>query len=326
MHCIRWVSHGKPTRKVGWRLATAFFLVTAVGTVSATTYISVEPVPSRDLVGAETLAKMESIGYAGLERWSQRLTECRMVDNVIDVLLGNGVISSVNGGNTRYVVGAGGFEGGTNPSFVFTIVDSGQGAVSAADVNVLDNALGFVFNQGGTVHFSPDHPKAYAFGLDYAVVSFTGPLFGVEAKAFFDYVGTVDPALWSGQFAGFTQIDFAGSLTNNSMLFLQPAVSKRQFTTGLYAAASGDPRATYFPLKINGQPTTATAGVAFPGNDWVASPNGAGYLVNIGNSPRLQAELEALRQQHLAAIDSLVRAIDRGNIQGYLESNFRCPS
>jgi len=47
-------------------------------------------------------------------------------------------------------VAAGGFEAVTNPSFVFTVRDSGRRSASAADINVLDNALGYVFSQGGT--------------------------------------------------------------------------------------------------------------------------------------------------------------------------------
>jgi hypothetical protein len=307
-------------------LLLSVLLITAP-TVSGTTYISAEPVPNRDVVGDENLAKIRAIGYANLERWSQRLLdECRVVDNVIDVLTVNGAITSVTATNTRFVVAAGGFEGGTNPSYVFTVQDSGSGAVTAADVDVLDNALGYVLNQGGTVHFSTDNRKAYAFFLDYAVVTFAGSLTGEEAREFFDHLGTIDPALWSGQFAGFTQIDFAGSPTNNSMLFLQPAVSKRQFISGLSTAASSDPRATYSPLKVNGQPTTATAGVAFPGNDWLAFPDGDGYLINIGDSPQLLSELAVLRQQHLSAVASLLSAIDRGNIEAYLNSQFRCPN
>ena len=81
-------------------------------------------------------------------------------------------------------------------------------AVSASDVDVLDNALGYVLNQEGTAHFSPDNFKAYAFKLDYAVVTFPSALDGVDAKAFFEHLGTIDAALFSGQFAGFTQIAF----------------------------------------------------------------------------------------------------------------------
>jgi hypothetical protein len=49
---------------------------------------------------------------------------------------------------------------------------------------VLDNALGYVLNQGGTAHFSPDNAKAYDFSLDYAVVTFARTLSGVQAKGF----------------------------------------------------------------------------------------------------------------------------------------------
>ena len=315
----------RATRLVaGWVFVSALLL--AAHTVSATTYISAEPVPNQDVVGAENLAKIRSIGYSRLERWSHRLlTECRIVDQIIDTLSTHGVISTVTNGNTRFLVAAGGFEGATNPSYVFTVQDQGSGSVSAADVDVLDNALGYVLNQGGTAHFSPDNPKAYAFPLDYALVTFSGSLTGEEARAFFDHLGTIDRALWSGQFAGFTQIDLAGSLTNNSMLFLRPAVNKQQFVSGLFTAAGDDPRATYSPLKSNGQPTTARAGIAFPGNDWLAFPDGDGYLVNIGNSPRLLEDLAALRQQHLDAVASLLEAIDRDDVEAYLIKHFRCP-
>jgi len=296
--------------------------------VTATTYISVEPVPSEDVVGQNALDRILTAGYPNLELWSSRLlSDCGIVQNVIDALASNGAISTVNAGNTRFLVAAGGFEAVTNPTYVFTVQDSGPNAVSAADIDVLDNALGYVLNQGGTVHFSPDDAKAYDFSLDYAVVTFTGPLSGVQAKGFFDYLGTIDPALWSGTFAGFTQIDFQGAPTNNSMLFLKPATTKQQFITGLSAAASTTPGATYVTLNNHQQPTTAKAGVAFPGNDWIAFPNGDQYLARLGNpSPQLLNELAALRQQHLQAVASLLNAIDKGKVNIYLNNQFRCPT
>jgi hypothetical protein len=151
-------------------------------------------------------------------------------------------------------------------------------------------------------------------------------LSGAESEAFFEHVGTIDEALFSGLFAGFTQIDPAGSTTNNSMLFLQPAVSKQRFISGLSAAAEDDPRATYSPLKNNGAPTTARAGVAFPGNDWLAFPDGDQYLATVGGSAQLLSELSALRQQHLAAVTSLLNAIERGRVEKYLATQFRCPA
>jgi len=296
-----------------------------IQTLSATTYMSVEPVPNRDVVGENNLALLRSIGYDRLERWSQRLlSECLAVDSVIDVLSAHGAITSVTATNTRFVVAAGGFEGATNPSYVFTIQDSGPGAASARDVNVLDNALGYVLNQGGTVHFSADNARAYAFALDFAVVTFPGTLSGDEARQFFDRLGTIDAALWSGQFAGFTQVDFASSPTNNSMLFLQPAVTKQRFITGLAAAVETEPGATYFPLNNKGAPTTARAGIAFPGNDWLAFPGGDQYLANVGGTPQLLSELAVLRQKHLIAVANLLTAITKNRVETYLDHGFKC--
>jgi len=319
-----------PHRRTGHTIGrlVAIVLLTTVQTLSATTYMSVEPIPNRDVIGADNLARLRSIGYSRLERWSQRLlSECRVVDSVIDTLATHGAITSITTQtNTRFVVAAGGFEGETNPSYVFTVQDSGPGAVTAGDVNVLDNALGYVLNQGGTVHFSPDNARAYAFALDYAVVTFPGTLTGDEAGQFFERLGTIDTALFSGQFAGFTQIDFARSATNNSMLFLQPAVTKNRFIAGLAAAVETEPGASYFPLKNNATPTTARAGIAFPGNDWLAFPAGDQYLVNVGGTPQLVDALAALRQQHLTAVRNLLAAIARNRVDAYLDRGFTCPN
>jgi hypothetical protein len=217
----------KTRSKIGRLVTIALLVAVLAQQVAATTYISAEPIPNQDVVGQNALDLIESVGYSNVELWSNRLlNQCNIVQNVIDVLTSNGAITTINSGNTRFRVAAGGFEGVTNPSFVFTVEDSGPNAASAADVAVLSNALGYVLSQGGTAHFSPDNSKAYDFPLDYAVVTFTGTLTGLEAKGFFDFLGTINAALWSGTFAGFTQIDFQGSNTNNSMLFLIPAVTK----------------------------------------------------------------------------------------------------
>jgi hypothetical protein len=267
-----------------------------------------------------------SVGYPNLELWSNRLlNDCHIVQNVIDVLTSHGAISTVNSTNTRFAVAAGGFESVTDPSYVFTVQDSGPNAVSAADVDVLDNALGYVLNQSGTAHFNPDNSRAYDFSLDYAVVTFAGTLTGVRAKEFFDYLGTIDAALWSGQFAGFTQIAFHNSPANNSLLFLKPATTKQQFITGLSTAAGTTPGATYVTVNNNGQPTTAKAGISFPGNDWIAFPNGDQYLAKLGNaSPQLRSALADLRQQHLQAVANLLNAIEKGKVDLYLNNQFRC--
>ena len=291
--------------------------------VIATTYISAEPIPNEAIVGSSNLNKILGIGYSNLELWSNRLlNDCHIADNVIFALSSNGAITTINAGNTTFSVAAGGFEAVTNPSFVFNVSDSGTGAASAGDVNALSNTLGYVLNQGGTAHFSPDNSKAYAFSLDYAVVSFASALTGLNAKGFFDFLGTIDPALWSGTFAGFTQI-------GNSMLFLKPATTKQEFITGLFTAASTAanifPFPSYATLNNNGQPTTAKAGVAFPENDWVAFPGGEQYLANLGNpSQQLLNDLAKVRQQHLEAVANLLGAIDKGNVSNYLNHQFKC--
>ena len=317
--------HRRLTRLLtGWLIAG--ILAVGAKAVSATSYISVEPVPNVDVIGQANLNSLRGIGYANLELWSQRLlNECGAVDNVIGALTANGAITTITATNTRFTVAAGGFEGATNPSFVFTVRDAGANSASQADVNVLSNALGYVQSQGGTVHFSPDNARAYAFALDYAVVTFSGSLSGQQAGAFFEHLGTIDPALFSGTFAGFTQINFGSSLTNNSMLFLQPAVSKNRFISGLFAAASDDLRATYAPLKSNGAPTTARAGIAFPENDWVTFPTGDQYLANIPASSQLLSELAALRLKHLVAVANLLDAIARDRVDQYLNHQFSCP-
>jgi hypothetical protein len=184
--------HSRKRRHAVARVAALVLLVAtlAARAVVATTFMSVEPIPGGDVVGEPTLAVIESAGYANLELWSNRLlNDCGFVRSTIDALTADGAISTVNGGNTDVGVAAGGFEGITHPSFVFTIRDSGFDPVSASDVDVLDNALGYVLNQEGTAHFSPDNFKAYAFALDYAVVTFPSALDGVDAKAFFEHLG-----------------------------------------------------------------------------------------------------------------------------------------
>ena len=294
--------------------------------VSAITYISAEPIPSGDVVRFDNLDKILSIGYSNLELWSQRLVDdCHIVQNVIKVLSDNRAISTVNSKNTSFRVAAGGFEGVTDPTYVFTIDDSKHKGVSAADVNVLDNALGYVLNQGGTTHFSPDNPDAYEFPLDYAVVTFKGNLTGEEAKEFFESLETLAPAVWNADFVGFTQIAFGNSAKNNSMLFLQPDLETQPFAQGLFNAVSNTPGTAYFPLDHQGQPTTAVAGVSFPGNDWLAFPKGDQYLANLPPSKKLLNELKALRNQHLHAVDDLVKAIEKGKVNKFLNGKFECP-
>lgn len=309
-------------------VAKIFILVAAaVAPASAQTYISAEPIPSGTVVGAANLASIENLSYGVRALWAQRLAGCGIVDNIVSALSRSGAITTLTGANTRYQVAAGGFQGVTDPSYVFTSVDSGPQAVSQSDVFVLDNALGYALNQDGTAQFSLryDHGNPYDSPLDYAVVTFSQNLSGENAQGFFNYLGTIDPALWTGVDAGFTQIPLNLFSPANSMLFLIGAVPKHEFETGLYRAAATTRGAAYSPLDNHGNPAVATAGAAFPGNDWSTFPGGNQYLVNVSNSPGLLNELAALRQTHLNAVANLLAAIARGDVDDYLNNRFRCP-
>src|SRR5687767_919692 len=125
--------HSRKNRHAIAHIAAVVLLVAtlAAQAVVATTFMSVEPIPGGDVVGEPTLAVIESAGYENLELWSTRLlNDCGFVGRTIDALTADGVIRTVNGGNTEVGVAAGGFEGTTHPSFVFTIRDSGTDPVS----------------------------------------------------------------------------------------------------------------------------------------------------------------------------------------------------
>jgi len=315
-------------------LTCALLACAALSSASAQTYVSAEPIPSPDIVGTANLTKILNLGYPNLELWSQRLlNDCQIVQNVINVLSEHRAITTVNSANTRYKVAAGGFEAVTDPTYVLTFDDSSPAAASASDIFVVDNALGYTLNQSGTAQFSLrfSTKNPFVFALDYAVITFGGFLSGIQAQQFFNYVGTIDPKLWIGTNAGFTQVNISNNPVNNyllddSMLFLIGAVPKHEFIQGLYAAATTTPNANYSPLANNGNPATAKAGAAFPGNDWIAFPNGDEYLTNIPNaSPELLRALATLRQQHLKAVTNLLNAIDKGNVAIYLNNQFKCP-
>lgn len=283
----------------------------------ATTYMSVEPIPNQDVVGEEVLGNLVALPFEDRELWSQLLIDCGLVQGVLDALAADGTVASVNASNTFFGVAAGGFEGQTNPTYVFTVVDSGVNAVATADVETVVNALGYVLSQGGTVHFSPDDGGAYDFPLDYVTVTFTaGPPSGSLAQTFFEHVGTVDPALFSGLFAGYTQIGAA-------LLFLQPAVGVQQFTDGMFAAAQSFPNVAYAPFDGMGDPTTAPAGVAFRGNDWSANPGGSEYLAGIAQDPDADLggirNLNELRALHLGAVAVLDELAAEGEVDELTE-------
>ena len=57
-------------------------------------------------------------------------------------------VKTINSLNVHFEVGAGGFAGATNPSFVYTVIDSGPNAATHEDVRIVTDSLGYVLSQG----------------------------------------------------------------------------------------------------------------------------------------------------------------------------------
>ncbi|MEM8931326.1 MAG: hypothetical protein AAGE94_09135 [Acidobacteriota bacterium] len=317
------------------RLATSFvrirsFCVVALllaQPIGAVTYLSAEPVPSVDVIGEPTLDILLALDIDIRQAWADALLRCGLVEGVIEALTADRTITTINTANTVFEVATGGFEGTTNPAYVFTLVDRGVNAVSRADVDTLSNALGYVLSQDGTVHLDPEDATAYDFALDYVVVSFvTGVPSGALAEAFFEHAGAVDAALFSGASAGFSQIGTA-------LLFLQPSIDLDRFVGGMFAAATSFPDVVYAPLDRFGNPTSAVAGVAFPANDWLADPGGSDYLARVGQAPNADLgglpNLNRLRRFHLRAAQVLARQAAGGLFREHgarvLDRAFACP-
>jgi len=83
---------GKPSRRSTLFPAWIMLLIPSIGAWHATaqTYISAEPIPSEQVVGAANLTKILNLGYQNLQLWSNRLLgECRIVQDVIQTLAEN---------------------------------------------------------------------------------------------------------------------------------------------------------------------------------------------------------------------------------------------
>ena len=296
-------------RQLSQGVVVSLMILVAVPS-GAVTYLSVEPIPNQDVVGQEVLDNLLDLDPEFRARWSELLLECGLVQGVLDALATDGTITTVNGVNALFSVAAGGFEGQTNPTYLLTLVDGAVNAVSTADVETVANALGYVLSQDGTIHFNPDDVGSYDFPLDYVTATFSwGPPSIGDAQELFVHVGSVDSELFSGAFAGYTQV-------GASLLFLKPATATQQFVDSMLEATSTYPGVEYAPFDMSGDPATALAGFAFRGNDWLADPEGRGYLDNVAQDPDADLgelpNLEDWRRFHLRAVKVLNRQAANG--------------
>ena len=109
------------------RAATVVLVVTICTPVHANKYGSVEPIANSAVIDTNPLRDQP---LRVREAFADRLFECGIVNRVVDVLTSTGAITTINNLNTQFAVGAGGFAGFTNPSYVYTILDSGPNAAS----------------------------------------------------------------------------------------------------------------------------------------------------------------------------------------------------
>jgi len=237
--------------------------------------------------------------------FAERLFQCGIVDRVIGALSSSGAITTVNGLNTRFQVGAGGFAGSTNPAYVYTVVDSGPNAASAGDVKVLTDSLGYVLSQGSAFLLDADDPASFDFPANYVVLNFAVPPSIRKSAALFKTVGRIDPEIFETDTSGYTQY-------GRAYLSLQSAVPDAQFIAG-YLQAAQEFGVAYTPF-VNGAPSLFQGGAAFPGNDWTANPHGEEYLSRIPSGSH-QA-LSRIRAYHLRVTREVLRKLDHGNGHG----------
>ena len=150
----------------------------------------------------------------------------------MDALSSTGAITTINALNTHLAVGAGGFAGRTNPSYVYTVIDNGPNAASVEDVKVLTDSLGYVMSQASAFLLDVDNPSSFDFPANYVVLNFDTPPSIARSAALFRTVGRIDRELFDTDTSGYTQF-------GRAYLSLQSDVSDARFIAGYTRAASG---------------------------------------------------------------------------------------
>lgn len=262
----------------------------------ATTYGSVEPIANQAVIDTTPLLNQP---LQVREAFARRIFQCGIVDRVLDVLTSTGAIRSVNALNAHFAVGAGGFAGRTNPSFVFTILDEGPNAASHGDINIVTDSLGYVMSQASAFLLDANDPSSFDFPANYVVINFPTPPSLRASATLFRTVGEIDPLLFGTDTSGYTQF-------GRAYLSLQSDVLDAQFIAG-YVAAADQLGLQYTPI-VSGIPSLFQGGAAFPGNDWTSSTRGQDYLSRI--PAQSHRGLARLRAFHLKATFDVLRQLE----------------
>lgn len=271
-------------------------------TALANTYGSVEPIANPAVIDTGPL-RDQSLDVR--EAFAERLLQCGIVDDVIAALSSTGSITTINGLNTRFEVGAGGFAGATNPSYVYTVADSGPNAASFDDIKVLTDSLGYVLSQGSAFLLDADNADSFDFAANYVVLNFDTPPPLRKSAALFELVGRIDRELFETDSSGYTQF-------GRAYLSLQSFVEDAQFIAG-YVEAAERFGVEYTPI-VGGVPSLFAGGAAFPGNDWTVMTRGEDYLARI--PVRSHRALGKIRNAHLRFTRDALREIQHGKSRG----------
>ena len=277
-------------------LVSLLLSVALSASLHATTYGSVEPIANPAVIDTTPLLNQP---LRVREAFARQLFQCGIVDRVLDVLTSTGAIRSVNELNAHFAVGAGGFAGRTNPSFVFTILDEGPNGASHGDINIVTDSLGYVMSQASAFLLDANDPSSFDFPANYVVINFPTPPPLRASALLFRTVGDIDPLLFETDTSGYTQF-------GRAYLSLQSDVSDERFIAG-YVAAAAQLGLEYTPI-VGGVPSLFQGGAAFPGNDWTSSPRGQEYLSRI--PAQSHRGLARLRAAHLKATQDVLRRLD----------------
>jgi hypothetical protein len=269
-------------------------------TLHASTHGSVEPIANPAVIDTRALRDQP---LKVREAFATRLLQCGIVSQVVDALSSTGAVTTINDLNTHFAVGAGGFAGDTNPSYVYTVIDSGPNAASRRDINVLTNSLGYVMSQGSAFLLDADNTESFDFPANYVVLNFKTPPPLARSAALFKAVGQIDPELFETDTSGYTQY-------GRAYLALQSDVPDAQFIAG-YVRAAAESGLEYTPI-VSGVPALFQGGAAFPGNDWTVNTRGEEYLSRIPR--RSHQALASIRAFHLRITRAVLRKLEtRGN-------------
>ena len=297
--------------KVSATLAIAVLSISLPCTLQAQTFGSVEPIANPAVIDTTPLRDQP---LRVREEFATRLLQCGIVSRVVDVLTSTGAITTINDLNTRFAVGAGGFAGETNPSFVYTVIGAGPNAASLDDVKVLTDSLGYVMSQGSAFLLDADNPRSLDFPANYVVVNFPAPPPIATSAAFFRAVGRIDRELFDTDTSGYTQY-------GRAYLSLQSDVSKRRFING-YSQAANMFGLEYTPI-VNGLPSLFRGGAAFPGNDWTLSMRGEDYLLRI--PVESHRGLGRIRAYHLRVTSEVIHKLERRDHRSHDDAvSFEC--